>query len=119
MRVDEIPVAFTPSGGWTGEMPPPVLANCETPLADGAPDMRGVWQVIEVTADGEVQPNHPSLGGVQRIEQAGDRVTDVGSMASNSSGTTSASPLASIASTDHDARSPTPDSLSRHPDWKA
>ncbi|MGK0313175.1 MAG: hypothetical protein ACI8RC_002814, partial [Ilumatobacter sp.] len=40
MNVDEIPVAFTPSGGWTGEMPPPVLAGCDTPLADGASDMR-------------------------------------------------------------------------------
>lgn len=75
MHVDEIPVAFTPPGGWTGDMPPAVLADCDTPLADGAPDMRGLWRIIELTADGEVQPDHPLIGAQQRIEQAGDRVT--------------------------------------------
>ena len=75
MNVDEIPVAFTPSGGWTADMPPPVLAGCDTPLADGAVDMRGLWRVVRVTVDGEVQADHQMLGGVQRIEQADDRVT--------------------------------------------
>ena len=75
MNVDEIAVAFTPAGGWTGEMPPPVLAGCTTPLADEAPDMRGMWRVVEVVADGALQPDHPTLGHVQRVEQAGNRVT--------------------------------------------
>ncbi len=75
MHVDEIPAAFTPTGGWTGEMPPPVLADCDTPLVGGAPDMRGTWRVIEVTVEGERQSAHRALGGVQRIEQAADRVT--------------------------------------------
>jgi hypothetical protein len=56
-------------------MPPPVLAACATPLVAAAPDMRGMWRVIEVTADGEVQDGHRLIGSVQRIEQAGDRVT--------------------------------------------
>ena len=75
MHVDEIPVAFTPTGGWTGEMPPPVLAGCDTPLIEGAPDMRGTWRIIEVTGGGETQTDHPVIGAVQRIEQAGDRVS--------------------------------------------
>lgn len=75
MHVDEIPVAFTPTGGWTGEMPAPVLAGCDTPLVADAPDMRGTWRVLEVMSGGEAQSDHAALGGVQRIEQAGDRVT--------------------------------------------
>ena len=72
-QVDEIPVATTPTGGWT-EWPPLVLADCHDPLTEGAPDLRGLWQTVEVTVDGAVQPGHPGLGHVQRIEQAGDRV---------------------------------------------
>jgi hypothetical protein len=74
MNVDEIAVVSTPAGGWTGEMPSPVLAGCTTPLANNAPDMRGMWRVVEVVADGSVQSDHPTLGHVQRIEQAGNRV---------------------------------------------
>ena len=50
--VDEIPVAFTPAGGWT-EVPAPVLAGCTDPLVEGAPDLRGWWQTEEVFVDGE------------------------------------------------------------------
>jgi hypothetical protein len=75
MNVDEIPVAFTPPGGWVGEMPAPVLAGCTTPLVDNAPDMRGTWRVVDVVVDGATQADHPTLGHAQRIEQAGDRVT--------------------------------------------
>ncbi|WP_395152837.1 hypothetical protein [Ilumatobacter sp.] len=75
MHVDEIPVAFTPPGGWAGEMPPPILAGCDTTLADGAIDMRGTWHVVDVSVGDDPQLKHPSLGAVQRIEQAGDRVT--------------------------------------------
>ena len=49
-RVDEIPIAHTPPGGWTGDMPAPVLGGCDEPLLDGAPDLRG-WDVFG--ADGE------------------------------------------------------------------
>jgi hypothetical protein len=68
MRVDEIPVAHTPPGGWT-EMPPPVLAGCDEPLVPGAPDLRGTWKVVGVEPVIEGILDH-----VERIEQAGDRI---------------------------------------------
>jgi hypothetical protein len=72
--LDDIPVAHTPPGGYGDVLPPPVLAGCVAPLVDGAPDLRGLWQVVEVrTADGEAR-GHPALGHVQRVEQAGDRL---------------------------------------------
>lgn len=77
VSVDSIPVAFSPSGGWT-EWPPAILAGCADPLPDGAPDMDGYWQTIEAIVDGEPVPGHPALGQVQRIEQAGDRVVVTG-----------------------------------------
>lgn len=73
MAVDEIPVAKTPNGGWT-TWPDPVLAGCHEPLPDGAPDLRGLWQTVEVLVGGELVPGHPALGHVQRVEQAGDRL---------------------------------------------
>lgn len=72
--VDEIPVAYTPTGGWRGEMPPPVLAGCADPLVAGAPDLRGLWRVVAAAVDGVDDPDHRVLGSVQRIEQAGDRL---------------------------------------------
>lgn len=61
----EIPVARTPPGGWRGDdWPAPVLAGCDDPLVEGAPDLRGVWRV----------DRGPLQGHVERIEQAGDRV---------------------------------------------
>lgn len=74
MRADEIPVAHTPAGGYGTAMPPPILAGCTEPLASGAPDLRGVWKVTSVEVDGAVVDSHPALGGVQRIEQCGDRL---------------------------------------------
>jgi hypothetical protein len=71
---DDIPVAHTPAGGYGELMPPPVLADCTEPLAREAPDMRGVWKVVQVQVDGHAQLAHPMLGQLQRIEQAGDRV---------------------------------------------
>ena len=75
MSVDSIPVAHTPTGGWSGTFPDPVLTGCTNPIVDGAPDMRGMWQVVEVLVDDEPVPGHPVIGSLQRIEQAGDRVT--------------------------------------------
>jgi len=71
---DEIPVAHTPPGGWTGPMPAPVLAGCTEPLAPGAPDLRGLWRIVQVEVAGTVDPTHRALGAHQRIEQCGDRV---------------------------------------------
>lgn len=74
MRADEIPVAYTPEGGWHGEMPPPILAACTEPLADGAIDLRGTWRLIDVEWKlGAPDPN-PLDGYVERIEQCGNRV---------------------------------------------
>ena len=76
--VDEIPVAHTPSGGYGDDIPGPILAGCSEPLVDGAPDLRGWWQTVEVLVEGEPRPGHPSLGHVQRVEQAGDRIVVTG-----------------------------------------
>jgi hypothetical protein len=75
---DSIPVAHTPPGGYGDQFPPPVLGACAGPLVAGAPDLRGVWQVVEVVADGAPQPEHPALGHVQRVEQCGDRLVVTG-----------------------------------------
>jgi hypothetical protein len=64
VKAADVPVAKTPPGGWSGEWPPPVLEGCDEPLADGAPDLRGVWRVVQ----------GPLKGHVERVEQAGDRV---------------------------------------------
>ena len=76
--VRDVPVAHTPPGGYGDEMPPPVLHGCDDPLADGAPDLRGPWTVVDVRGgDGDGEPldaTHPIWSHVERIEQAGDRV---------------------------------------------
>lgn len=52
-------------------MPPPVLAGCDEPIAEGLPDFRGTWRAFEVEQDGEPLDD---LRHVERIEQAGNRV---------------------------------------------
>ena len=74
LSADDIPVAHTPEGGWHGAMPAPILAACTEPLVDGAPELGGLWQVVEVESGGVVVPDHRALGRVQRIEQCGDRL---------------------------------------------
>ena len=74
VRVAEIPVAHTPSGGYGAEMPAPILAGCAEPLVDGTPDLRGLWKVVSVEVEGAPAPDHPALGGLQRVEQCGDRL---------------------------------------------
>ena len=72
--VADIPVAHTPPGGYGSAMPPPILAGCTDELVDGAPDLRGMWEVVEVEVGGQPAPDHPALGSRQRIEQCGDRL---------------------------------------------
>ncbi len=72
--VDDIPVAHSSPGGYGDTMPPPVLGACWEPLVDGAPDLRGLWEVVSVEIDGAVVPDHPATGNRQRIEQCGDRL---------------------------------------------
>jgi hypothetical protein len=74
LKLDEIPVAHTPAGGYAGEMPAPILGDCREPVVAGAPDLRGLWKVVEVEIGGTPAATHPMLGVVQRIEQAGDRM---------------------------------------------
>ncbi|MCJ7672468.1 MAG: hypothetical protein MUP67_10570 [Acidimicrobiia bacterium] len=55
--------------------PDPVLAGCSAPLVAGAPDLRGMWQVVDVEVNGAVAPaSHPAFQHVERVEQCGDRL---------------------------------------------
>ena len=73
--VHDIPTAHTPPGGYGEVMPPPVLEGCADGLDARAPDLRGMWHVVDLRADGTVVPaDHPVWQHVERIEQAGDRV---------------------------------------------
>ena len=75
MHAHDIPTAYTPPGGYGAEMPPPILADCDDPLADGAPDLRGTWQVVSGESNGEpLAADDPTWLHVERIEQAADRV---------------------------------------------
>lgn len=71
--IDSIPVAYTPTGGWS-DWPSAILAGCTEPRPDGAHDIDGWWRTVEVLVEDETQPDHPGLGHVQRVEQRGDRV---------------------------------------------
>jgi len=75
---DDIPVANTPPGGYGDTFPTPILAGCTDPPIAGAPDLRGVWRVVEVRAEGDVVPDHRALGHLQRVEQCGDRLVVTG-----------------------------------------
>jgi hypothetical protein len=79
VNADDIPVAHTPSGGYGEAVPPPVLRECTEPVVAHAPDLRGVWKVVEVRDDdGNVLEEHRALGHVQRVEQCGDRLVVTG-----------------------------------------
>jgi uncharacterized protein (DUF1330 family) len=75
---DDIPIAHTPPGGWSGEMPAPVLANCTERLASGAPDLRGTWKAYSIERDGALVTGNPLGEHVERIEQCGNRVVITG-----------------------------------------
>lgn len=75
MKADDIPVAYTPPGGYGDEMPAPILSECTEALVDGAPDMRGLWRVVDVEWKNGNRPDpDPIADHVERIEQCGDRV---------------------------------------------
>lgn len=76
MKSVDLPRVNTPEGGWKGEMPGPFLSACEDPIAPGLPDLRGTWKPVEVIVNGEPAPAEvPLWKHVERIEQAGTRVT--------------------------------------------
>ncbi|MGH8675916.1 MAG: hypothetical protein ACREVG_16615 [Burkholderiales bacterium] len=103
VSADEIPVAHTPPGGYGAEFPKPVLASCTEPLAKGAPDLRGLWKTLRAEqaeesssralsvarflfwkALGVERTREPVPAGdrifvyVERIEQCGNRIVDIG-----------------------------------------
>lgn len=56
-------------------MPPPILAGCDEPLVAGAPDLRGLWRVVDVEWKlGDPPDPIPVAEHVERIEQCGNRV---------------------------------------------
>gem|GEM_PF-142556 len=62
---NDIPLDGTKDGASLSRWAPRTLDGCREPLAPGVPDMRGVWEVYEGAM----------LGHVERIEQAGNRIT--------------------------------------------
>jgi hypothetical protein len=74
-RAGDIPVAYTPRGGYGASFPQPILARCSEPLVAGAPDLRGMWQVTEVEVKGKPVPKtHRAYRHYERVEQCGDRL---------------------------------------------
>ncbi len=79
MCTAEVPVAHTPAGGYGERFPELVLGNCNGALAEGAPDLRGLWRAVEVWRGGElVDKSDRFYTYVERIEQCGDRIIDMG-----------------------------------------
>ena len=79
LTADEIPVANTPAGGFRETFPEPVLARCTEPLVAGAPDLRGLWRTLRAERMGEpVAADDRIHAYVERIEQCGDRIVDMG-----------------------------------------
>ena len=76
---DDIPVAHTPPGGYGDTLPAPILDTCTEPLVEGAPDLRGTWEVIAVERGGRPVPEtDPVYAHIERIEQCGDRLIVIG-----------------------------------------
>ena len=104
VSASEIPVAHTPlPGGYKDRFPDPVLATCSEPLAADAPDLRGLWRTVRAeqvhepgsrlwsvtkfafwNAFGVERERAPVPAGdyiygyVERIEQCGNRIVDIG-----------------------------------------
>jgi len=79
VTADDIPVAHTPPGGYGRSFPEPVLARCSEPLVAGAPDLRGIWKTLRAEREGKPLPaGHALYSYVERIEQCGDRIVDMG-----------------------------------------
>jgi hypothetical protein len=103
VSADQIPVAHTPPGGYGAKFPEPVLASCTEPLTKGAPDLRGLWKTLGAEQAEEsssralsvarflfwnalgvertrkpVPAGDPIFVYVERIEQCGNRIVDIG-----------------------------------------
>ena len=79
MDCKDVAVLHTPAGGFGDRFPDLALPGCTHPLAEGAPDLRGFWAVVSATRAGQaVEAGDPILRYVERIEQCGNRVIDMG-----------------------------------------
>ena len=79
VTADDIPLAYTPPGGFREAFPEPVLARCTEPLVAGAPDLRGLWRTLHAERMGQpVAADDRIHAYVERIEQCGDRIVDMG-----------------------------------------
>lgn len=107
VSVNDIPVAHTPPSGYGDKFPKPVLATCTEPIVKGAPDLRGLWRTLRAEWADEtsskpssrlfsivrflfwktlgvervrkpVPAGHPIYAYVERIEQCGNRIVDIG-----------------------------------------
>ncbi|MBI1816604.1 MAG: hypothetical protein HYR72_16620 [Deltaproteobacteria bacterium] len=107
VSANDIPVAHTPPGGYGDKFPKPVLARCTEPIVKGAPDLRGLWRTLRAEWTDEtsskrssrlfsiarflfwrtlgvervrkpVPAGHPIYVYVERIEQCGNRIVDIG-----------------------------------------
>ncbi len=79
VRAGDIPIAHTPPGGYGPSFPAPVLAGCTEPLIAGAPDLRGIWKTLRAERGGQPVPAGAYIWFyVERIEQCGDRIVDMG-----------------------------------------
>jgi hypothetical protein len=79
LTADDIPIAHTPPGGFGEVFPEPVLAGCTEPLVEGAPDLRGLWKTLRAERGGvPTTPDDPLAFYVERIEQCGNRIVDMG-----------------------------------------
>ena len=69
LTADDIPIAYTPPGGYREVFPEPVLAGCTEPLVAGAPDLRGLWRTLHAERMGEpVAADDRVYSYVERIE---------------------------------------------------
>ena len=64
-RAADVPLDGTAADATWNDWPARTLDGCREPLADGAADLRGVWEVYEGRMTGHVE----------RVEQAGNRIT--------------------------------------------
>ena len=79
LNASDIPIAHTPPGGFGDTFPEPVLARCTEPLVEGAPDLRGLWKTLRAERAGVPVPTDDRIYSyVERIEQCGDRIVDMG-----------------------------------------
>ena len=52
---------------------------CTEPLVKGAPDLRGIWRAVSVWTYGKPAPKNDRIWSyVERIEQCGNRIVDMG-----------------------------------------